>query len=648
MELFNLNVRLQAAAACFLILIVIMYIKKKKLPLMSTKCFTMSISLTVINIIADITTVYTITHMDTVPDYVNKIAHQIFIGSLDATVYSFYWYCYVIMNNQKRPSKTHGIIASMPIAVAIVFVVFSDIYYSVSDKGVYSYGPIVNTIYVTVPIYMVAIFISTLVYKNKVQKEKIWFMRAGTIAAIIVLAVQIIDKYLFVSGLAIVLMLFMYYLSTGNPVENIDSTVNCFNLRAYRLMLEENIAMNKPFYVVDIVMMNLQTINNKYGHEVGHRLQESVIDYLNNIAGSFIFKTRENTITVLVPKNGQNTTILFDKLKERFKDWFYVGKSSFILDVNINCLECPQYADTVDQIFDITNYVAVRRRKMINQNANLLYITDKDFIDKKREDKIEEILRDAIYNNGFDIFYQPIYSAKTGTFASAEALIRLKDTTTLGDISPEEFITIAEERCLILEIGDFVLDKICHFARKNNLMDKGVHYIEVNVSGMQAVDPKLAERFINIMSKHKISPDFINLEITETASIESGEALRDNMCNLSEIGCEFSLDDFGTGYSNLAKVSDANYKLIKLDKSLIWPAFDDVNDNRAMVLLQGVISMIKSINGGIVAEGVETEEQVKVLIDNGVDYLQGYFYSKPITENKYIDFILEHNVGERA
>lgn len=648
MDTFNLNVRLQAAATCFLVLIVIMFIRKKKLPLMSTKCFKMSLAFTVFNIIFDMLSVYTITHLDTVPGFINKMVHQFFIGSLDASVYCFFLYCYVVMNNQKRPSKLLSFVASIPITVAMFYVVFGDINYSVSDKGVYSYGPMATTVYITVAIYMMSIFACTFNRNSRLQREKVWSIRAGTIAAIIVLAVQIIDKYLLVSGLALVLMVFMYYMSIGNPVENIDSTVNCFNLRAYHLMLAEYLAMHKTFYVVDIVMMNLQTINNKYGHEVGHKLQESVIDYLSNNAGNYIFKTKENTITVLVPQNGQNTVIVFEQLIERFKNWFYVGKSGFILDVNINVLECPRYAYTVDQIFDITNYVALSRRKMINQNADLLYITDKDFLNKRREDKIEEILRDAIVNDGFDVYYQPIYSAKTGNFASAEALIRLKDNTTLGYISPEEFITIAEERCLILEIGDYVLERVCHFAHENRLIEKGVHYIEVNVSGMQAVDPKLSERFTKILQKHDIPPEFINLEITETASIESGKALRENMISLCKIGCEFSLDDFGTGYSNLAKVSDANYKLIKLDKSLIWPAFDDKEENRAMVLLQGVISMIKSINGGIVAEGVETEEQVKMLIDYGVDYLQGFYYSRPVTEKKYLEFIIQNNIEKQA
>jgi EAL domain-containing protein (putative c-di-GMP-specific phosphodiesterase class I) len=256
----------------------------------------------------------------------------------------------------------------------------------------------------------------------------------------------------------------------------------------------------------------------------------------------------------------------------------------------------------------------------------------------ERINTIEKILRKAIETDGFIIQYQPIYSVHQNRFASAEALVRLKDTTTLGYISPEEFITIAERKGMISELGAIVFEKVCIFMKSNQLNELGVSYIEINLSGIQCMDNNLPNQLHTIMKKYEIEPQCINLEITETASVETGELLHTNMKKLRSIGCSFSMDDFGTGYSNLSQMADLSYDLVKIDKSLLWRCFEN-NNEKAVILLQNVITMLISLNTKIVVEGVETKEQAEWLSKIGADYLQGYFYSKPISENEYITFL---------
>ena len=147
------------------------------------------------------------------------------------------------------------------------------------------------------------------------------------------------------------------------------------------------------------------------------------------------------------------------------------------------------------------------------------------------------------------------------------------------------------------------------------------------------------------MKKYGISPDSINLEITETTAVESASMLEKNMKRFRAMGCSFSMDDFGTGYSNLSKMSEVNYDLVKFDKSLIWPSFGENKKEKSEIILTNTVNMVSSLGAHIVAEGVETEEMAQGLADMGVHYLQGYYYSRPISEEAYIEFIREKQAG---
>ena len=217
--------------------------------------------------------------------------------------------------------------------------------------------------------------------------------------------------------------------------------------------------------------------------------------------------------------------------------------------------------------------------------------------------------------------------------------MRLTDTDTLGYISPEVFIPIAEENGMICQVGDIVFRKVCQFISENNLAKYGIEYVEVNLSGAQFMDVQLNEMLSSYVKKFNISPEFINLEITETASIEGGDMLEYNMKRLKECRFKFSMDDFGTGYSNLSKMAQSDFDLIKLDKSLLWPCFGSDYSTAARVILDANIRMIHELGKQIVAEGVETKEQVEYLTERGVRYLQGYYYSRPLPAERYIEFM---------
>jgi EAL domain-containing protein (putative c-di-GMP-specific phosphodiesterase class I) len=190
-----------------------------------------------------------------------------------------------------------------------------------------------------------------------------------------------------------------------------------------------------------------------------------------------------------------------------------------------------------------------------------------------RHRQILHVVSEAIKNDGIEMYYQPIYSLEQKKFTNAEALVRLKDNDTIGFISPEEFIPLSEKKGMIMPLSSLIFNHVFNFMSENNLKRKGVNHIEVNLSGLQSVDANLPKLMKSLLMKHNIAPDCVNLEITESIAVTSGYMLKKNMDELRKFGCSFSMDDFGTGYSNLSRIAKADFEMIKIDKSLLWPCF---------------------------------------------------------------------------
>jgi EAL domain-containing protein (putative c-di-GMP-specific phosphodiesterase class I) len=155
------------------------------------------------------------------------------------------------------------------------------------------------------------------------------------------------------------------------------------------------------------------------------------------------------------------------------------------------------------------------------------------------------------------------------------------------------------------------------------------------------MDSRLVPQLTELMEKYEIRPEQLNLEITETTALDVNKYVAENLGKLIDMGCGFSMDDYGTGYSNLSQIVDMTFDIAKLDKSLVWGYFEATN-HKQRVLLSSTVEMFHRLEMQLVAEGVETAEQADVLQRMGVEYLQGYFYSKPIPPNEFKNFLIEN------
>ena len=635
-----LNTRFQIAAICFFIIIVFDYIRNEKLPLLSTTFFSSMIIFAGLNLCFDFATVYTISHLDTVSPVINRLCHQLFITTLLIMIISLYQYVEILAHNQKRMNIKKFLLTMIPFAFSMLMMIFGELNYYVDGSTVYSYGPMATTVYVSVAFYLVLIISNTFFFYENIRKEKRIAIRAGSMIWVIAAVIQFLNPGMLVSGLAIVLMLLFIYLSFENPKEHTDEATGTFNKRAFHLMLGDQFESGKNVLVVSVVVDDLGRIQTAIGHDKANLMLEIIGNKIQFVFQTSVYHSRSNVMSILIDKKLEAIAPQLKEIESFIEETIVISQFSVVMKSHIDIIDTGFFKDSCDDIYEMMNYMADHHQDLPDSRVHVL---DNAMVNEKaRYTTIENLLHAAIENDGFQVVYQPIFDVRAEKFHSAEALVRLKDTTTVGFIPPDEFILIAEKKGMIMDLGRIVFEKVCQFTQENDLPKMGIEYIEVNLSGIQCVHPDLPKQLQTIMKRFAIKPAFINLEITETASVESGEMLNRNMLHLKNMGCSFSMDDFGTGYSNLSQMAEVVYDLVKLDRSLIWPYFYEEN-TKSHAILVNVINMLLELNVKIVAEGVETKEMTDYLSEHGITYLQGYYFSKPLAAADFLGFINEKN-----
>ena len=290
-------------------------------------------------------------------------------------------------------------------------------------------------------------------------------------------------------------------------------------------------------------------------------------------------------------------------------------------------------ATTADEVFSYHSY-------FMQHDPEVDYrIIDESEVRRIRDGiQMKNEISEALREDRIEIYFHPIYSVKENRFTSAEVLARIRRTDgTL--LMPGAFIPVAETSDQVIHIGEAVFDKACRFLADNDIRALGVDYIEINLSVAQCQRKTLAAEFIEIIDRYHVDPSQINLEITESGSVRHRKTLISNMNALIEKGIRFSLDDFGTGESNLDYIMNMPVDIVKFDKTFTQTYF---TNDRTKYVIDNVIEMIRGLNLEIVSEGVETEEQYNTMVAQKIDYIQGYYFAKPMPAEEFVYFLKIH------
>ena len=563
---------------------------------------------------------------------------------LTLLIYLFYSYFMLCLIHQFNSySKWKRVIFFLPNIMTAFLVILSPLTHFVFyiEDGVYYEGPGAWIVVLIRAVYGLGATFYAFAKRRLLPKI---FGQASVIVAVlaIVQSTQYFatrDEKLYYYTL--VVNVFIFTLTTTVVEFYKDSLTGLLNRKAFEQYAETEIGKhgNKVVYLVKL--KNYEYIKNNW-HE------RALLDMIADLAVCLreyaklpsIYYLGVGRYVVIVHKRDRfSEKEFFDKLKERVDMTFEMGGVSVHLNLFVAVMNMEKGKITKNNFYKY--FTACDDMKYRSGKPLEIVHGDSLGIDQlQRYRNVEDAIERALIEKEFKMFYQPIYSTQKNKIISAEALIRLNDRV-LGYVSPEEFIPISENNGKIIEISEYVIDNVFRFVKETRLEDMGVEFIELNLSVMQCMDKKLIEKLQYYLDKYRIDPKQINLEITETATNFDEERLREQLAKIKKLGFHFSLDDYGTGYSNLVRVLEYPVDIIKLDKSIVWSAFHD-QDN--FITLKNLISMFHDVRRKIVAEGVETQEQMDTLVELGCDYLQGYYYSKPISEEEFLAYVARQNV----
>ncbi|MCH5325341.1 MAG: EAL domain-containing protein [Eubacterium sp.] len=431
--------------------------------------------------------------------------------------------------------------------------------------------------------------------------------------------IQAMNSHLLVVGFGCALGIATVFAQFENPELNMDRATGLFNYAAFNRYAEQLYGGTKDFYVIAVVFENAawQYIGDP----------ASVTKMFNaflEIPGASAFKIMEKQVLLFFTKHEQVVSA-WDSLMQRPKT--KETEATYYL------IENPRCGSSQRDLIELLQYVSIQKK--VAKPGSFYVIHDDIVSEMVAQRMMTQQIFDALAEDRVVVYYQPIYSIEKKRFTSAEALVRIIDRD--GKlILPGEFINIAENNGMITEIGKRVFEKVCRFFRENDLQNYGMQYIEVNLSVVQCADEKLADNYIKIMNDTKLDPAYINLEITESASVDAKQVLIANMERMIEYGISFSLDDFGTGASNLNYIVDMPVKLVKFDREMSRAYF---TSRKAKYVMDAAMHMIHGMGLEIVAEGIETEEQYNMMEKIKIDYIQGYYFSKPLSEQDFLELL---------
>ena len=625
-------------AAIFLTLFIIYYIIFKKG--LSKHANRVYLTMLVINFIAEISDVvaslannnpgFYALFFHTFWNYLYLLSHNLM--ALMVVVYLFY-----LIGYEKRKKVALQLI-TIPYAIDVVLLLTNPIHkwvFYFDESGHYTHGPLFFILYLIATLYMLYAFYLAIKHRVGISSDKsqalIFFLSITFIPVILQMFFQEYLLTLFFETMGLMGIL----LTIESKDDIINPTTGLLNRFALQTVIDR-VMSGGGYTVILIKIPNLNYYNKMIGFESMNAILHRIAKWIGTLSNEITCYDCGRGHFALLCEGMSSVGI--DRIRkatmERFSSPWGKGKFSIVFPVQFGVVNLPDDVKTMENLFMLID------EPFDGKLASELDV-EKVIGGYERNVLVERLIDKALKNRSLQVYYQPIWDYKSGEVHSAEALCRLIDEE-YGMIAPDEFIPISERNGSILEIGRFVFEEVCKCYKEESLKALGVEYIEVNLSVVQCMSSDLYTVFDSILKKYSLDASCINLEITESATAQNRKSLFDTIDALKTRGFNFSLDDYGTGYSNISYMYEMPFSIIKIDKSILWKAIDPKTgkgEENALIYLENTVRMLKAMNYKVLVEGVETMEQKMLLESLQVDYLQGYYFSKPVKKKVFTDFI---------
>lgn len=616
-----MNIQIQSYGLFILALLFIFYKSSRTLQLYSEKVFRRTLYISIISLSLDILSLVGIEFMEKLPMLAVVTVCKLYIMSLLWEAVSALSYIMTDLFTEKKHIRLTRILGLIGLVQSII-VAALPIYIHKSPDAYYTYGLAVMVVYVFAIIHILSIIAVIFICRKKISKRRRFAVGLWISLWIAAATIQYLNNSLLIVGFASAVGMLIIFVIMENPESYRDRRTGCFNSYALSEFSHRLFERKTKFCLLEIRLKGAESRENDDSTENALKKAVSLAAAHKEL---FVFRNLNNII--IISENVELLKKFGDELLDIFDNLGKLRKSQPAVFV-----EHGEEFNQMAELFQFLSFV----NNSFAKNADKMYIADDTAINKYRERPlIEQEINNALSEDRVEVFLQPIYSNAEQKFTSAEALVRIRKTD--GSLlSPGIFIPFAESNGQIVRLGERVFEKVCEFLKNTNAVSLGIHYVEVNLSVVQCEMADLADRLIAIIDKYGIDASLINLEITESASVTSRAVLLKNMQKLIDYGFTFSLDDFGKGESNLMYVVEMPVSIIKLDYDMSKAFF---SSPKAKQVVRAVVSMAHGMKLKLVAEGIETAEEIDGMFKENIDYIQGYYYSKPLPMKDFLAFI---------
>lgn len=387
-----------------------------------------------------------------------------------------------------------------------------------------------------------------------------------------------------------------------------------------------------PFVIHRFDISNFRYINEAYGHIRADKLLKAIIE-----EADAIFYSKELCIRM-----NADQFALFTRNTQDLEDRFFVFSDKVnarALDIGIRypikfkrgVYQVRNREEDISLMIDKANMA--RKMLIAEEKENVSYYSDRLADDLKKTDKIESEMETALFNREFKMYVQPKWDIKEDRLYGGEALVRwMKDDGNM--IYPSDFVPVFEKNGFIEQLDIFMLESACKLIREQLDSGQPIYPISVNQSRMLLNDPDYINRITAMLDKYQVPKGYIELEITESMLFSERDKMISILNELKEMELQLSMDDFGSGYSSLNLLKDFPFDVLKIDKEF----FSEATTSESSVwILRMIIEMAEGLGIRVICEGVETQEQIEMLRRIGCRYVQGYYYSKPIPVERFVE-----------
>ena len=613
----------------FIIIItfLIFYLSQPDLPLKINKAFFRILIVDVLTTVIDVAASSCLDFFTNLPVWFHYLINTIYFLLFLQRIMCFLMFTIIILKKDLRKTRYLRIIALIPFFAlsAIVATNFlTDIIFSISNDGLYNRSHLYNLIYLCAFYYIFLAVSHLLIFrKNLVLRDFIAAM-AYNLILFVGYIIRILYPNFIIMNFFSLIAIIIIYLAFQNPSSFHDEKSGVFNKKAFLYMLDE---VNKDRYplILGFTIHNYNDLREIYSYTQTDKGLTLIGIYLKQTFPDILPFYLHDGHFVLIGRKTIQADIVRTYIEQRFYSSWNTKDLDMLLDISfvqvkpeiISCNKSILYKALSNSFIDIEN-----------RSTPFYLLDDKDIQKIQEKTKIKRAVEIAVDHNSVELFLQPVFDPKTHELKGAESLARIKDEN--GNyIPPSLFIPIAEKNGRINQLGEQMFEKTCQFIKDNDIDAIGISWINVNLSPIQLLRRDLNKRFTDIMRKYNIPAEKIHLEITEESMIDF-ELLQYQMKTMKESGFCFVLDDYGRGYSNVARMKKCPFINIKLDMEFVWDYFKEKDK-----ILPTLVQTIKQMGFTVTAEGIENLELADAMRDIGCDFLQGFYFSKPLSIEEF-------------